>query len=40
MAAFYTFDAASGKLLAEKIYYDQASVLEQMQGIQTATTAA
>jgi hypothetical protein len=24
MAAFYTFDSASGKLLAEKIYYDQA----------------
>jgi steroid delta-isomerase-like uncharacterized protein len=31
MAAFYTFDSASEKLLAEKIYYDQASVLEQMQ---------
>jgi steroid delta-isomerase-like uncharacterized protein len=40
MAAFYTFDAESGKLLAEKIYYDQASALQQMQGNQTATTAA
>jgi len=40
MAAFYTFDAASGKLLAEKIYYDQASALQQMQGTQRATTAA
>ena len=32
MAAFYTFDAASGKLIAERIYYDQAGVLAQMQG--------
>ena len=40
MAAFYTFDAASGKLLAEKIYYDQAGALEQMRGNQRATTAA
>jgi predicted ester cyclase len=32
MAAFYTFDATSRKLIAEKIYYDQAGVLEQMQG--------
>jgi len=40
MAAFYTFDAESRKLLAEKIYYDQASALQQMQGNQTATTAA
>jgi len=31
IAAFYTFDAASGKVISEKIYYDQASVLEQMQ---------
>ena len=31
MAAFYTFDAGSGKLISERIYYDQASVLEQMQ---------
>jgi hypothetical protein len=40
MAAFYTFDTASEKLLAEKIYYDQASALQQMLGNQTATTAA
>lgn len=32
MAAFYTFDATSGKLISEKIYYDQVSVVEQMQG--------
>jgi len=32
LAGFYTFDEASGKLLSERIYYDQASVLEQMQG--------
>jgi steroid delta-isomerase-like uncharacterized protein len=36
MAAFYTFDAASGKLISERIYYDQASVLEQMQRRQAA----
>ncbi len=29
IAAFYTFDAVSGKLISEKIYYDQASVLER-----------
>jgi steroid delta-isomerase-like uncharacterized protein len=39
MAAFYTFDAESGQLLAEKIYYDQASVLEQMQGRQVSAVA-
>ena len=32
MAAFYIFDAGSGKLIAEKIYYDQASVVGQMQA--------
>lgn len=31
MAAFYTFDAGSGKLISERIYYDQASAVEQMQ---------
>jgi steroid delta-isomerase-like uncharacterized protein len=31
MAAFYTFDASSGKLISERIYYDQASTVEQMQ---------
>ena len=34
MAAFYTFDTESEKLVAEKIYYDQAGALEQMQGRQ------
>jgi steroid delta-isomerase-like uncharacterized protein len=32
MAAFYIFDEASEKLIAERIYYDQASVVQQMQG--------
>ena len=36
MVAFYTFDTASEKLIAEKIYYDQSSALQQMQGNQTA----
>ena len=39
MATFYTFDEASGKLISEKIYYDQASVLEQMQGKQRSAVA-
>jgi len=39
MAAFYTFDAASGKLISERIYYDQAGVLTQMQGSQTTAAA-
>ena len=39
MAAFYTFDGASGRLIAEKIYSDQAGVLEQMRGGQTVTAA-
>jgi steroid delta-isomerase-like uncharacterized protein len=39
MAAFYTFDAASGKIISEKIYYDQASVWEQMQGRQRSAAA-
>jgi hypothetical protein len=37
IAAFYTFDAASGKLISEKI---EASVLEQMQGRQRSVTVA
>jgi predicted ester cyclase len=32
MASFYAFDAGTGKLVSERIYYDQASVLAQMQG--------
>jgi steroid delta-isomerase-like uncharacterized protein len=39
MAAFYTFDTAPEKLIAEKIYYDQAGALQQMQGNQTAMAA-
>ncbi len=39
MAAFYTFDGASGKLISERIYYDQASVLAQMQGEQASVVA-
>jgi len=39
MAAFYTFDAESERLIAEKIYYDQASVLQQMQGKHVADVA-
>jgi len=39
LAAFYTFDAGSGKLISERIYYDQASVLEQMQGKQKSAVA-
>jgi len=39
MAAFYTFDAASGKLISERIYYDQAGVLQQMQGSQASAVA-
>lgn len=39
MAAFYTFDAASGKLIAEKIYYDQAGAFQQMQGRQPSAVA-
>jgi steroid delta-isomerase-like uncharacterized protein len=31
MAAFYNFDADSVKLISERIYYDQASAVEQMQ---------
>ena len=32
MAVFYAFDAGSGKLISERVYYDQASLLAQMQG--------
>ena len=32
LACFFTCDADSGKLLAERIYFDQAGVAEQMQG--------
>ena len=36
VAAFYTFDPVSGKLFSERIYYDQASVLGQIQSKQTS----
>jgi steroid delta-isomerase-like uncharacterized protein len=39
MAAFYDFDAESGKLLSERIYYDQASAVAQMQAQQTTAVA-
>jgi len=39
MAAFYTFDIDSGKLVAERIYYDQAGLLQQMQRQQSAAVA-
>lgn len=39
MAAFYTFDAMSGKLISERIYYDQASALAQMQGKEKSAVA-
>jgi predicted ester cyclase len=39
MAAFYTFDPASGKLISERIYYDQASAVEQMQRKQGSAVA-
>jgi predicted ester cyclase len=32
MACFFTCDVDSGKLLGERIYFDQAGVAEQMQG--------
>jgi len=35
LAAFYIFDAASGKLIAEPVYYDLASLVQQMQGGET-----
>jgi len=39
MAAFYTFDSAEGKLISERIYYDQASAVEQMQRKQGSAAA-
>ena len=32
MASFYSFDPGTGKLVSERIYYDQASLFGQMQG--------
>ena len=39
MAAFYTFDESGGKLVSERIYYDQASLLQQMLGPQVPAVA-
>jgi steroid delta-isomerase-like uncharacterized protein len=39
IASFYTFDSEAGKLISERIYYDQASVFAQMQGQQISTVA-
>jgi steroid delta-isomerase-like uncharacterized protein len=39
LAAFYFFDEGCTKLVAERIYYDQASVIAQMQPRQTAKSA-
>jgi steroid delta-isomerase-like uncharacterized protein len=39
MAGFYTFDSAEGKLISERIYYDQASAVEQMQRKQGSAVA-
>jgi steroid delta-isomerase-like uncharacterized protein len=39
MAAFYTFDPAEGKLISERIYYDQASAAAQMQRKQGSAVA-
>ncbi len=39
LAAFYLFDEDCTKLVTERIYYDQASVIAQMQPAQVAKTA-
>jgi steroid delta-isomerase-like uncharacterized protein len=39
LAAFYLFDEDCTKLIAERIYYDQASVLTQMQPMPAARMA-
>ena len=40
MAAFYAFDLPSGKLISERIYYDQAGLMMQMQGKQMGAESA
>jgi steroid delta-isomerase-like uncharacterized protein len=40
LAAFYIFDELSGKLLAERIYYDQARLAQQMQSRQEAAAVS
>ena len=39
MAAFYAFDASSGKLISERIYYDQLGALDQMLGKKASAVA-
>jgi steroid delta-isomerase-like uncharacterized protein len=39
MAAFYSFDPGANKLVSERIYYDLASLLEQMQGRKRSAVA-
>jgi steroid delta-isomerase-like uncharacterized protein len=39
LAAFYLFNEDGTKLVAERIYYDQASVMAQMQPTQVAKSA-
>lgn len=39
MASFYLFDSTSTSLIAERIYYDQASVIAQMEGKQVSAVA-
>jgi steroid delta-isomerase-like uncharacterized protein len=39
LAAFYLFDEDCTKLIAERIYYDQASAIAQMQPSQIAQSA-
>lgn len=39
MASFYLFDSTATSLIAERIYYDQASVIAQMQGKQVSAVA-
>ena len=39
MAEFYTFDAGATRLISERIYYDQAGLVAQMQGVQSAAVA-
>jgi hypothetical protein len=39
MAAFYAFDASSGKLASERIYYDQLGAVDQMLGKKASAVA-
>ena len=39
LAAFYLFNEDSTKLIAERIYYDQAGIVAQMQAKRVARSA-